>query len=270
MQVLTTIDTWDGAQPLARVVVMGIAAVGWLMPESRASETPALDPLGMLTSSVGLGAMTYGLVQAGQNGWSSAGALLTIVVGVALLAVFALWERRLSARRPGRSLVDLALFRSRSFTWGTILAGFAVGVALADRLVRLIGAKPTVATGFAILASGLAAGATMTLSSGGAFTASWTAGCGIGLGPVMAAASSAALGELSAERAGVGSALMRSVQKVGVPLSAAILGSVLNGTYRGDLPLAAIGVVLASAFLPGRVGRRVLVESAGSGLDVPG
>jgi DHA2 family multidrug resistance protein-like MFS transporter len=52
------------------------------------------------------------------------------------------------------------------------------------------------------------------------------------------------LGALSAERAGVGSAVIQAVNKVGAPFAAAVLGSVLNATYRGQLRLAGV---------PGRV-----------------
>ena len=60
------------------------------------------------------------------------------------------------------------------------------------------------------------------------------------MGFALATASAAALGALSAERAGVGSAVIQAVNKVGAPFAAAILGSVLNATYRGQLDLAGI------------------------------
>ena len=46
--------------------------------------------------------------------------------GVAVLAAFGVWERRLNRRPGGQPLLDLSLFRSASFTWGVILAALAV------------------------------------------------------------------------------------------------------------------------------------------------
>jgi MFS transporter, DHA2 family, multidrug resistance protein len=73
------------------------------------------------------------------------------------------------------------------------------------------------------------------------------AAVGIGMGAALATAASAALGELSAERAGIGSAVMQTVQKIGAPFGAAILGSVLNAGYRGHLDLAGLPAPAAEA-----------------------
>ena len=44
-----------------------------------------------------------------------------MAAGAVALAAFAAWERR-SGRRGGQPLVDLTLFRSAGFTWGTTLS----------------------------------------------------------------------------------------------------------------------------------------------------
>jgi MFS family permease len=103
------------------VVLLAVAAVAALMPESRSQQRPALDLLGMLLSSAGLAALTYGVITAGQHGWGSGPAVVGLVGGVAVMAAFVGWEVRL--RRAGRQpLADLSLFRSASFTWGTALS----------------------------------------------------------------------------------------------------------------------------------------------------
>ena len=84
------------------VAAVGFVAVATLVPESRAPARPGLDWLGVLFSSAGLAAMTYGLIEAGQHGWSGPGALLAIAGGLLLLVIFFGWERRLT-RRPGGS-----------------------------------------------------------------------------------------------------------------------------------------------------------------------
>jgi EmrB/QacA subfamily drug resistance transporter len=105
------------------VVVLALIAVAVLLPESRSEQRLRLDAGGVLLSSAGLAGLTYGFIEAGQNGWSDTAALTTIAAGVAVLAAFVAWERWLT-RRAGsvRPLIELGLFRSAGFTWGTTLA----------------------------------------------------------------------------------------------------------------------------------------------------
>lgn len=260
------------------VALLGLGAAIALVPESRAAERPGLDPVGMAASTTGLVAVTYGLIEAGQHGWGAANALLPMVLGLALLAAFGLWEWRLSRRPGGQPLVDPALFRAPAFTWGVLLAataalalvgvlftlpqyfqgvlgtdamgsglrllpligGLVLGAVPADRLARLAGAKLTVALGFVLLAAGLRLGSATALDSGGGFVAAWMAVVGMGMGITMATASSAALATLSQERGGVGSAVLQAVNKVGAPLGTAILGSVLSSAYLAHVRLTGL------------------------------
>jgi len=273
------------------VVLMGLVAVILLLPESRSTERAGLDPLGVLASSSGLALMTYGIIEAGQNGWGAASASGPLTGGVLLVVAFVMWEKRLERLPGGQPLVNLDLFSSPSFTWGTILAamgvfamfgvlftipqyfqavrgldaqgaglqllpmiaGIVIGAGLADRLAAMVGEKVVVAFGFVILALGLAAGGLTAVDTNIAFVATWTAVCGAGMGMALATAASAALSQLSAERSGVGSALMQTVQKIGVPFGVAILGSILNSVYQAHLhlsglPAAASQVVKTSVF----------------------
>jgi hypothetical protein len=116
-----------------------------------------------------------------------------------------------------------------------------------------IGAKLTVAIGFAVVVVGSVVGATMTSTSGDAFIAGWTFIVGLGGGMGFATAASAALVELSADRSGVGAALLQAVVKLGPAFGASFLGSVLNSTYQAQvavtgLPAAAAATVKASVF----------------------
>jgi DHA2 family multidrug resistance protein-like MFS transporter len=267
------------------VAVLGFVAVLVLVPESRAPERPSLEPMGVFSSSAGLALVTYGLIEAGGTGWGSAGALLPLCGGLAVLVGFVVWERRLGARPDGRPLVDLGLFRSASFTWGVILAatgilamigvlftmpqyfqgvqgtdamgsglrllplmgGLMLGAVPADRVAARIGSKVTVALGFGVLALGTIGGATMGVGTSEGFVAAWMAVVGVGMGLGMATAASAALSELPAERSGVGSAVMQAFQKIGAPFGAAILGSVLSSGYQARLALAGLPADAAKA-----------------------
>ena len=81
------------------VVVIALVAVMFLLPESRSVNRPSIDVLGVLVSSAGLIAVTYGCIKAGQNGWGNVTALATIAVGLVLLACFVWWARITAARR---------------------------------------------------------------------------------------------------------------------------------------------------------------------------
>src|SRR5580693_4302954 len=119
------LDTfWWGSVFLINVpvIVLALIAVALLMPESRSEHRPRLDLTGVVVSSAGLVALVYGFIKAGQDGWSDATALATIVAGVVVLIAFVAWERRVSRRPGGQPLVQLTLFRSAGFTWGTILS----------------------------------------------------------------------------------------------------------------------------------------------------
>jgi MFS transporter, DHA2 family, multidrug resistance protein len=117
---------WWGSVFLINVPVVAIAlvAVTLLLPESRAARRPTLDFPGIVISSAGLAALTYGFIRAGQDGWTDALALATIFAGAAILVGFAWWERFAARRSGSQPLVDLSLFQVASFRWGTILMTF--------------------------------------------------------------------------------------------------------------------------------------------------
>ncbi|MGO9498853.1 MAG: DHA2 family efflux MFS transporter permease subunit [Solirubrobacteraceae bacterium] len=267
------------------ISLVGVIAIFALVPESRAHQRPGLDPFGVALSILGLVALIYGLIQAGQHGWSNAGAVLEMVCGIGVLVGFFLWERRLSRQPGGQPLLDVALFRLPSYTWGVILSAVAIfamfgvlftmpqffqgvlgttpmgsglrllpligGLVLAavpaDRIARLVGSKVAVAVGFAVLAAGLLIGSRTSVGSSGLFTAAWMALVGFGMGLALATSTSAALCELSAERSGVGSAALQAINKLGGPLGTAILGSVLSTAYLARLALSGVPAAAATA-----------------------
>jgi MFS family permease len=116
-----------------------------------------------------------------------------------------------------------------------VIGGLLVGAQLADRVAPRAGASRTVALGFALVTAALVAGATTQPTSGYGFAAAWMAVLGAGLGFAMPSAMDAAIGALSPERSGVGSALLMAMRQVGGTIGVAVLGSVLAATYRGGL-----------------------------------
>jgi hypothetical protein len=256
-----------------------------------------MDYAGVLLSSLGLAGLTYGIIRAGQDGWSNATALATIAAGVVLLVAFAGWERTVGRVFKAQPLIELSLFRSAGFTWGTILAtlvsfamfgimfampqyfqevrgvdalgsglrmlpmigGMLVGMIGGTRLQSprrnsaglpgdpVAGAKTMVTVGFAVMAAALAVGALTSITSGTGFAAAWFAVAGLGLGLSMPSAMNAALGALSAERSGAGSALITAMRQVGATIGVAVLGTILGSAYRSHLIVTGLPAAIAGA-----------------------
>jgi MFS transporter, DHA2 family, multidrug resistance protein len=285
------------------VVVLAVIAVGALLPESRSEHRAGLDLAGVLISSGGLAALTYGFIKAGQNGWGGTAAVATVAAGAALLAAFAGWEYLARRRARAQPLIELGLFRSAAFSAGTVLTtlvSFAMfgilfgmpqffqdvqgvdALGTGVRLLPLIGgmvagmlagsrlqgsrggaaegaapagpaAGPRVATkvlvaaGFVVMAAGLAAGAFTRTSSGTGFAAAWFAVAGAGLGLATPTAMNAALGALSAERSGSGSALISAMRQVGATIGVAVLGTVISSSYQDRVNVGGFPAQVADA-----------------------
>jgi DHA2 family multidrug resistance protein-like MFS transporter len=267
------------------IALVGFVAAVALLPEFRASERPGFDLPGAAASVAGLVSVTYGLIRAGQDGWSDPGALLAIVAGIAILVGFFAWERRLTRRPDGRPLLDMTLFNSASFTWGAIFAsmsflaligvlftmpqyfqgvlgttamgsglrllplvgGVLIGAVPAAEVTRFVGAKIAVAAGFGLLAVGLSIGATTSVDSSGVSVAVWMVVVGAGMGLALATSTSAALVDLSPDRSGVGSGVLEAIDEVGGPLGIAILGSVASAGYIAHLSISGLPGPAAAA-----------------------
>jgi EmrB/QacA subfamily drug resistance transporter len=92
----------------AAVVAMAVRHV----PESRApGPRQPLDPAGAITISLALAGLTYGLIAASADGWTSPTVLTSLLAGVALLAAFCVIETRGS-----HPMLPLTVFKSRQFS----------------------------------------------------------------------------------------------------------------------------------------------------------
>jgi MFS transporter, DHA2 family, multidrug resistance protein len=286
---------WWGSVFLINVpmVLFAIVAVALWVPETRGDRTRRFDPAGVVLSALGLVGVTYGIIEAGSRGWADARSLAMLAGGLVALVAFVLWQRRAAA-----PLVDLSLFRSRSFTWGSLLAtvasfgmlgllfalpqffqaigghdalgtglrllpvigGLMIGARIADRLVPRTGAKIVVALGLTLMAAGLFAGMATGPTTGYGYTAIWISAAGLGLGFTMPPAMNAALGALSAETSGVGSGLIQAMRQVGGAIGVAILGTVLNSGYRDRVDVSGLPAAAADA----------VRDSASAGVAVAG
>jgi len=161
------------------------------------------------------------------------------------------WQLRLHRRPDGHPLVDIGLFSSRRSTWGTILATLATFAMFGVFFVMpqffqavdgtdALGTGLMIASGYGVFAAGLLLGSFTSVGSGYGYVATWFALVGVGIGLALPAAMDAALGALSKERSGVGSALIQAVRQVGGAIGVAILGTVLNSTYRDSVDVTGL------------------------------
>jgi EmrB/QacA subfamily drug resistance transporter len=112
----------------ALVIAVGLRHV----PESRdPSATGKVDVTGGALITLGLIGLTYGLIEGPAAGWTSLGPLAALTGGVLLIAAFVAWERR--AAMP---MMPLSLFRSTQFNAANIVT-FVVYGALGGALFLL-------------------------------------------------------------------------------------------------------------------------------------
>ena len=122
--VLTAVLSWRYV--LFVNVPIGIAllaaAAGGLAPSPARRDRARLDLPGALTSTVGVGALVYGVSQASIKGWGSAPVVAALAAAAVLLAAFGIIEARSEA-----PLVPLGIFRQRSLAVGnTVMAGLGM------------------------------------------------------------------------------------------------------------------------------------------------
>jgi MFS transporter, DHA2 family, multidrug resistance protein len=268
---------WWGSVFLINIplIVISLFAVFVLLPETRSEVKLKVDFIGILVSSIGLISLTYGVIEVGERGWDDPITLAAVIAGILFLAAFILWEHRVS-----QPLIDPSLFRSSNFTWGSILAavisfalfgvlfvmpqyfqavqgidalgtglrllplvgGLLLGAPISDLLQSKIGSKKTNALGFLVLFISLSIGAYTGADSEYGYTSIWLTVVGLGIGFALPATMDVAMSALSAERSGVGSALIMTFRQVGGTMGVAILGTVLSTIYRKNLELDGLAV----------------------------
>ena len=170
------------------IVVVGLLAGLFLIPDSRDPRAPRLDWVGAILSIVGLCALLYAVIEAPTHGWTDATILTAFAIGGVVLTAFFAWEAhvehpmldlrffanpRFSAASGAIAVTFFALFGAiflltqylqfvlglSALQTGVRLLASAVPVMLvsplAPRLVARIGTKLTVAAGLATISVAL-------------------------------------------------------------------------------------------------------------------
>ncbi len=122
-----------------------------------------MDPFGLVTSSLALFALTYGLIEGDAKGWTSGVILGSFAVAAVSAIAFVIQQGRTED-----SMVNLAFFRLRMFTGGLLAMGlwafgvFGIYFYMAIYLQNVLGFSPTEAgAGFVPLALITAVGAVL-------------------------------------------------------------------------------------------------------------
>jgi EmrB/QacA subfamily drug resistance transporter len=248
--------------------VIAIAASLLLIPESKdESAEQRLDLPGLLTSGIGLFALTYGLIEANTYGWTSSRILGAFAVAVGMLVAFVLLETR--QRLP---MLDLSLFRNGTFAGANLavllvaLAMFGVFFFVSLYLQGVLGYS-AVETGAAFLPLTILIMVTAPIAGKASdrFGSRWlmTVGMiliaiqlfyfsrlgveesywnllpamilgGLGIAMVMTPSAAAAVRALPVDKAGVGSAVLNAFRQVGGSMGIAVLGAIIAHEI-GDL-----------------------------------
>jgi EmrB/QacA subfamily drug resistance transporter len=278
---LTSAVSWQ-AVFFINVPIGIVAAAGTLatVPATRAASTGGvgrgqLDVIGALSLVAGLVCLVYGVEGTRSHGWTSAHTWGALAASAALLAVFALAERKVPAPLVPprtwriRSLVSastvmagvtgvvvgaiflLSLYLQRIVGSSAVVTGLeflplaaaiTLTAALASKALGHAGPRALIAGGIVVMAAGAALLAYR--SGGSSYAADVLPGLlllGAGCGPMFVAISVAAMSDVSAADAGLGSGLRMTGHEVGAALGVAVLTAV-----GGDLTTSA-GLVDATS-----------------------
>jgi EmrB/QacA subfamily drug resistance transporter len=250
------------------VVLATIALAGTLLvvPATRDSRPPRLDPIGTLVSVVSLAAVVFGTIEGPEHGWTSPLTLTALAGGLAGIGVFVVWELRrdepmLDPRNflrrgfgAGSLSISVQFFAAFGFLFlalpylqlvlgysplraaASLLPMAIVVIPLsrfAPQIAARVGVRVTGPIGLGLMATGFIVFATQ-LGTGSSYW-QFLAGLlpfGAGMALSGSPATTAIVASLPREKQGVASAINDVSRELGGALGIAVLGSVLNTAYR--------------------------------------
>jgi EmrB/QacA subfamily drug resistance transporter len=261
---------WYGSVFLVNVPIIVFALVvgGELVPKSRDPKQAAFDPVGAVTSIIGISALVYALIEAPDRGWANGATLLSFAVALCALTAFVAWELRV--REP---MLDMRYFSNRAFSTGTggmilvflgmygtmflviqylqLILGYSaletsvrilpmapimmIVAPLTPRLSARFGANRTVAGGMLLIATGFALLAGLTPHSSYFYVLLSFVPFISGIALTMSPMTSAIMSAVPARRAGAGSAMNDATRELGAALGVAVLGSIAASRYTASM-----------------------------------
>ncbi|MEU6676581.1 MFS transporter [Streptomyces sp. NPDC046925] len=249
------------------------------LAETRNPSAPAIDVPGTVLSVLGVGVLTYALIEGGARGWTAPVILGSFASAVLLLAAFVAVEARRSA-----PMLPLRLFRQRLFTVSNtamVVVGFAlmgssfffsqffvyvqgssimraglqtlpVSLAMvivspyAGRLAARYGYRIVVTTGLALAGLGLLALGTVHADTGYGNVWWRLAIIGTGFALTLSPLTGAAIQAVSPQEGGLASGISSTTRQIGAVLGVALLGAIVRTRQSGG---ASFETGLNSAFL---------------------
>jgi EmrB/QacA subfamily drug resistance transporter len=243
--------------PVGLVLLATIPAV---VPPRQPDRDARLDVLGAVTVTAATGSLIYGMLNAGEAGWTDLGTLGPIAAAIVLYAVFVVVERtvatpllrlRLLARRPVAAGAFLMLVASGVLVAGLFLGSqylqqlrglsaletgllflpaalaLMIGAITAGRLVGTTGTRRVAVVGLALVAIGN--GLLIGLSADGNVYAQALPGVvvfALGGGPLFVCATTAALGRVGLHEAGLVSGVVNTFNQLGAATCVAVASTV--------------------------------------------
>jgi EmrB/QacA subfamily drug resistance transporter len=308
--IITTGWSWRGIFFVnIPIGVIAMAVTLLRVTESRDPGRRRVDVPGFTLFTCALVALVYGLIRAGEQGWSDPGVTICLASAAVLLVAFVVAERL--RREP---MFDLSLFRVPTFSGGSVAAlavngcVYAMLLYLVLYLQDLLGYSAlqtglrllimSVASLPAAIASGrlssrvpvrlligvglAMSGAGLLLMAGLAAGSGWThlipgmILAGLGSGLINPALASTAVGVVPHRAAGMASGINSTFRQVGVATGIAIYGTLFATRLTGDIvsglratPLAGHAHALATAVSQGQ-GQRVLGAAPAADRQIAG
>lgn len=251
------------------VAVVGLVAMGLLLPESKDPGHSRPDLLGALLSTVSVVSLVWAVISIPKDGWLAPKTAGAGLLGIAGMALFIWWERRV-----GDPMLDMAMFGNPKFrgaVFGGILTAFgmagslflltqdlqflrgydpleagaqltpmAIGVLassmlLSARVLKKFGVGKGIALGVTGSATGLL---TVALAPDHGYPVLVVGllllGGGAGVsGPLVA---NALMSSIPRERASTGSGVNNTLQELGSGLGVAVLGALLAAVFSQTAP----------------------------------
>ncbi|GAA5178800.1 MFS transporter [Rugosimonospora acidiphila] len=262
--------------PVGAVLLLaGLGTLG----ESRNPGAPAIDVAGTILSVLGVGLLTYGLIEGGSRGWTSPVILGSFAVAAVALAVFVAVEARRSA-----PMLPLRMFRQQLFTVSNtamVVVGFALmgsafffsqffvyvqGASIlraglqtlptslamvvvspyAGRFAARYGFRLVVTTGLVLAGLGLLALGFAHANTGYGNVWWRLAIVGVGFALAMSPLTGAAIQAVDPPEAGLASGISSTTRQIGAVLGVAVLGAIVRTRQTGG---ASFEAGLDSAFV---------------------
>jgi EmrB/QacA subfamily drug resistance transporter len=247
--------------------ILGIAASYAFIDESRDETHEGLDLPGLVTSALGLFALTYGLIEANTYGWGSPRILGAFALAAVALVAFIVLEKR--QRAP---MLPLELFRNRTYTGANLvmllvaLAMFGVFFFVSLYMQNILGYSAVQAgaaflpmTLLIVLIAPIAGKTSDRVGSRGLMTIGMLLLAlqltlfsrlgpdasfwnllpalligGIGMACTMTPSAAAATRSVPRDKAGVGSAVLNCARQVGGTMGVAIMGAIVASETSGQ------------------------------------